>query len=656
MSLLIAAILVLFAGGLAALAAGRSARAAMALGAGSAVAGCALAAWPVLRVVAGGEGLSRQVLWSTPAISVALGIDALSAFFMVPVLVLGGLGAVQATAALARAGRSPGPAWFAWNTLVAGMLVVAAARDAVLFLIAWEMMSLAAWVLVVSDHERKDVRRAGWIYLVSAHLGTAALVALFLLLIRAGGASLESLPHAAAAPLAAVLFALALAGFGVKAGFVPLHVWLPGTYAAAPPHVAALMSGAMAKLGLYGVLRVACLLGAPQPWWGPVLIAVGACSSLTGIALALVQRDLRRSLGYSSIENTGLITLALGLGFLGWSSGNPALASLGFLAGLFHVWSHAAMKGLMFLASGAVSYATGLQDLERMGGLLKRMPVTGAVLFAGAVAMSGLPPLNGFVSECLLVIGLVGSAFRSGSVLPLLAVGGLAFVGSLAAACFLRIVGIALLGSGRSGEARGAKEAPWAVVAPGVILALACVAMAVLPSLPAAAAGRAMTAVSPEISAMGAGRPLPALGLANAVLLGSLLAGAGLLAVVLRGRPAGAASTWGCGYLSPSTRMQYTARSFSEILATRLLPAFLRPGLRGSRPEGVLPGKADFGSEYDDPLKKGAYEPFFARWADRFARLRWLQQGQLNIYIIYILVVVVLGLGWATWSTLRATG
>lgn len=655
MPLLVAAIVVLFAGGLAALAAGRFARVANVLGAGSAVAGCALAAWPVVRVIAGGEGLSRRVLWSTPAISVALGIDALSAFFMVPVLVLGALGAVQATAIFARAGRSPAPAWFGWNTLVAGMLVVAAARDAVLFLVAWEMMSLAAWVLVVSDHERKDVRRAGWIYLVSAHLGTAALVALFLLLIRAGGASLESLPQAAG-PLAAALFALALAGFGVKAGFVPLHVWLPGTYAAAPPHVAALMSGAMAKLGLYGLLRVACLLGAPQPWWGPVLVAVGACSALTGIALALVQRDLRRSLGYSSVENTGLIALALGLGFLGWSSGNPALASLGFLAGLFHVWSHAAMKGLMFLASGAVSCATGLQDLERMGGLLKRMPVSGAVLFLGAVAMSGLPPLNGFVTECLLVIGLVGDALRSGSVFPLLAVGGVAFVGSLAAACFLRIVGVALLGSGRSEEARGATEAPWAVVAPGVVLAAACVAMAVVPSLPAAAAARAMAVVSPGTSAAGAVRPLPALGLANAVLLGSLLAGAGLLALGLRGRRSAAGSTWGCGYLSPSPRMQYTGRSFSEILATRLLPAFLRPGLRGSRPEGMLPGKADFGSEYDDPLKKRGFEPFFARWADRFARLRWLQQGQLNIYIIYILVVLVLGLGWATWSTLRVKG
>lgn len=389
MSPFVTGILVLLAGGSAAFAAGRFARW---VGMGSALAGCALAAWPVLRVICGGAAIPRQVVWGTPAITVAFGIDALSAFFMAPVLLLGALGAIQAAAVSKRA---DGAAWFAGNILLAGMLAVAAARDAVLFLVAWEVMSLAAWILVSSEHERREVRRAGWIYLVAAHLGTAALVALFLLLIRAGGASLAPLPQAVSAPLAAAIFGLALAGFGVKAGFVPLHVWLPGAYAAASSHVAGVMSGAMASLGLYGILRVASLLGAPQAWWGPVLFAIGAASAAAGISLALAQRDLRRSLGYSSVENVGLIAVALGIGFAGRSTGHPSLAALGFLAGLFHVWSHAAMKGLMFFGAGAVTAATGCQDMEKLGGLLKRMPVTGAVLIVGAVAMSGLPPLNG---------------------------------------------------------------------------------------------------------------------------------------------------------------------------------------------------------------------------------------------------------------------
>ena len=365
--------------------------------------------------------------------------------------------------------------------------MVLIARTVLLFLLSWEMMSISAFFLVTFEHEKFEVRRAGWVYLVATHLGVAFLFATFLLLGRqAGGlefASFDGMP-ALDGFWSGLIFVLALIGFGAKAGFVPFHVWLPEAHPAAPSHVSALMSGVMIKMGLYGLLRICTFLGAPAPWWGLLLGTVGLLTALVGISLALQQRDLKRVLAYSSIENIGLIGLALGVGIWSLASAMPALAALATAAGLLHIWNHALMKGLLFLAAGSVVHGTGTRDMEQLGGLMKRMPWTGAAMMAGAVAISALPPLNGFVSEWLLYLSLMKCGLETSggrSLTALLAVGLVALVGGLAAVTFVRLAGIVLLGSPRSEASGHSHESSAWMVAPMVILVVLCVTVAVVP-------------------------------------------------------------------------------------------------------------------------------------------------------------------------------
>ena len=262
------------------------------------------------------------------------------------------------------------------------MTLVLLARNAVLFLSAWELMAVSSFFLVTFEHERESVRSAGWIYLVATHLGTGFLLVLFILMGRETG-SMDFTVWAAqgihAPELAGMLFLLAVVGFGTKAGFMPFHVWLPEAHPAAPSHVSALMSGAMIKIGIYGLMRSLTFLGAPSIWWGWLLLFVGLASGVLGIIFALAQHDLKRLLAYSSVENIGLITAGLGLGLLGVSYNQPLISILGFGGALLHVLNHSLFKGLLFLAAGSVVHATGTRDTNRLGGLLKKMPWTGAV-------------------------------------------------------------------------------------------------------------------------------------------------------------------------------------------------------------------------------------------------------------------------------------
>jgi formate hydrogenlyase subunit 3/multisubunit Na+/H+ antiporter MnhD subunit len=665
MDVLLASIALQVLGGLGALLCSRSPRWATALGAGGAVAGCLLGLVPTLPVLLGGTPLSLSVPWDASHGSFAVGLDPLSAFFLLPVLVLSPLAAVYGADYLlaSRKEKSLGGPWFFFNAFVAGMVLVVIARAAVLFLVAWEAMSLAAFFLVTFEHEKAEVRKAGWIYLAATHLGVAFLFAAFVLLGRqAGSLDFDSFGAAAApGPVAAgLVFVLALVGFGTKAGFVPLHVWLPEAHPAAPSHVSALMSGVMIKMGLYGLLRVLTFLGPPQPWWGPTLAAVGLITGLVGIALALSQCDLKRVLAYSSIENVGLIALALGVGLWGWAGGLPAVAALGFTAALLHVWNHALMKGLLFLAAGSVLHGTGTRDVEKLGGLMKRMPWTASLLLAGAVAIAGLPPSNGFVSEWLTYLGLMKGGLETGgaaSLAALLAVGLLALVGGLAVIAFVRLTGIALLGTPRSEAAEHAHEASWWLVGPMVVLAALCLTVAVVPNLVV----RLLSAPLDQLLRQEAGRtlldleqadaPLFTLGTANAWLLAAVgLASVALFALTRR-RPQAQGPTWGCGYAKPTVRMQYTGRSFAEMMAEHLLPRLLRPRTHKQAPRGLFPTAGGFEADCPDPVREGVYEPFFRRWADRFTRLRVLQQGHVNVYVLYVLLTVMIALAWLSLRT-----
>lgn len=616
---------------------------------------------PVVRRLAGQDLAPLRLPWQAPTQDLLLGLDPLSAFFLLPVLVLGALAAIYGRTYLLAYKKSLGAAASAWCVLMAAMVAVVIARSTVLFLVAWEAMTLASYVLVTFEHELAEVRRAGFVYLVAAHVGEACLLAMFLLLDqRAAGLGFDafaSMP-APAAGFSALIFVLAAVGFGIKAGFLPLHVWLPEAHAAAPSHVSALMSGVMIKLGLYGFLRVTTFLPHAS-WWGPALMVLGLAGALWGISMALCQRDMKRVLAYSSVENMGIITLGVGLAFWRASKGDVFTAGLGACGALLHVWNHAAMKGLMFLSAGSVLHGSGSKDMEKLGGLMKRMPSTGVLMMVGAVAIAGLPPLGGFVSEWLIYLGLMGGnlAHTAGfDLAALFAVGLLAFIGGLAALCFVRLIGIVLLGEPRSQAAAHAHESTLGLLGPMVVLGSAVVGMAIIPDLllrifrPVAAQLFGAVVAGNFVHGQGS---VHLLGLCNA----AVWAGLGVATIVwllLRRRPAPSVETWGGGYAAPTARMQYSARSFSEFVSLRLFPRSLRVRTTVNRKDAVFPPTGRFSSRCTDPLTHAVYEPFFLRWAERFTRLRWIQQGALHIYFLYIFVVAVAALAWISWSNWMA--
>jgi hydrogenase-4 component B len=618
------------------------------------VAGCLVGLLGAVSALVSAPALPLTAPWQVPGGALIVSIDALSAFFLIPLFAFAPLAAVYGRAYLAHRGDAARTAVASavLALLVAAMALVLLARHAMLFLVAWEAMALLAYVLISTDHTEAEVRRAGWTYLIASHVGVLALIGLFLALAsHAGGAldfaAFQRMPELSPSAVLGLL-ALALVGFGVKAGVPGLHVWLPEAHAAAPSHVSALMSAVLVKLGVYGMLRVATMLPVPEAA-GATLMLLGLVGALGGIALALQQRDLKRVLAYSTIENLGIVLFGLGLGFWARSRGDLPLAALGFAGGLLHVWNHCAMKGLLFLAAGGVLHATGTKDLERLGGLLRKMPVTGAATVVGAVAIAGLPPLNGFVGEWLIYRGLATASLAASSWVSVTAMAGiaaLAVVGALATLCFVRLIGVALLGEPRSESAQRAHEPSWEIAGPVVLLAAVCVLLA----LASPALADALSRLVGELcGANGAAANVRAALVPLAALyfgfFGALLAGALLIIRLVKG--AASDATWGCGYTAPNSRMQYTASSFGELASHHLTPTVLRTRAESAQPRGPFPDAVGWSSSQVDPLTRAVYEPLLSSWGDRFARLRWVQQGNLHFYLLYLAGSAVLGLVWA---------
>lgn len=653
MALLLLALCVLLAGGLGALLTSRSARWATRLGSCSTVVACVLGTIPTIRALLGGSVDSLSLAWSVPYGAFAVGLDALSAVFLVAVFALSALSAVYGAAYVRESGYPPGRTWFFFNLFVAAMVLVLLARNAILFLMAWESMTLASFFLVTTDDADEAVQEAGWTYLVATHLGTAVLLVLFVLLGRESG-SLDFSGFAARPGTADLLFVLAVIGFGTKAGFLPLHVWLPEAHPAAPSHVSALMSGVMIKIGIYGLLRVLTVLGSPAVWWGWLLCAIGLTSAVVGVVFALAQHDLKRLLAYHSVENVGIIALGLGVGLLGLCDDRPSIAVAGFTGALLHVINHAGFKGLLFLAAGAVAHATGTRDINRLGGLIKAMPWTGLAFVTGAAAISGLPPLNGFISEWLIYTGSIEALLESGgaSVAPHLAVVvGLALVGGLAAACFAKAFGIAFLGEARSPGAGRAHEAPAAMYIPMLLLAVACALIGVLAPVvvgalqPAVAQLTRFPAETASANLVATTRGLAGLvRLALALIVLAVLAVSARRYLLGRGR-VGVGVTWDCGYAAPAARMQYTASSFAQPL-TALFAGLLRQRREREGPRGLFPKHARFATHTSDLFAERFYQPVFLRVGKWLAALRWLQHGQSHLYVLYIAVTLLVLLVW----------
>jgi len=457
------------------------------------VAGCGLAgalAGVGLGAVCLGTGIVPTVSTSfLPLTGFALRVDGLSAFFLIVVGVVGAAVTVYGFGySAAYEGRYSLRLLGAMlNVLLLSLSVQVMADNALTFLMAWEAMSLSAYSMVLTEHDRPGTVRAAHWYIAVTHAGFAALLAMFLLL--SAGDLTTSFAGMRSASLSSgtrdAAFALALLGFGTKAGIAPLHVWLPMAHPVAPSHVSALMSGVVIKMGVYGLLRVTIdlLVGGP-PWWGGLVLGVGTVSALLGVLYALMEHDLKRLLAYHSVENVGIIFIGSGAGLMFQSFGLPTLAALGIVAGMYHTINHACFKGLLFLGAGSVVHAMGTRNMEEMGGLIKRMPRTACFFLLGACAISALPPLNGFASEWLVFQTLLGGSAipqpEVAVVMPI-AVAMLALSSGLAAACFVKAFGITFLAIPRSARAEQAHEAPWSMQAGMATLAVACVALGLAP-------------------------------------------------------------------------------------------------------------------------------------------------------------------------------
>jgi hydrogenase-4 component B len=526
-------------------------------------------------------------------------------------------------------------------------------------------MALTAYCLVSFEYEKTEARNAGVLYFIMSHVGTGCLVLGFLLLFqhshdysfesfRAVGPGLGN-GHRDAA------FLLFLFGFGIKAGIVPLHIWLPVAHPVAPSNVSALLSGVLIKTGIYGLARVYFdFLGTPPLWWGVTILAVGTVSAVLGVLYALMEHDLKRLLAYHSIENIGIILMGMGAALMFLHNGHPVLASLALIAGLYHTMNHALFKALLFLGAGAVLHATHTRNMEEMGGLIKRMPKTAFFFLVGAVAISALPPLNGFVSEWLTYQALL-QGFRTTEhlvrvVFPLSGAM-LALTGALAAACFVKAFGITFLAQPRSEEARRAHEVSGSMLGGMGLLAIACVFLGLFPTVflkvfdpvTAQLTGHELSSDLTLVNGLVLGNSQPQGG--SVSTLGIALTGLcllpipfGLWLVFGRRTRVRVGPTWDCGLRGLTPQMEYTATGFSKPIRM-IFKAVFRPRREVQREYDYSPYFAKtlrFESQIEEAFVTRLYRPL-NRGILRFSRrMRGLQAGSIQAYLIYIFVTLLL--------------
>jgi hydrogenase-4 component B len=630
------------------------------LGSAAASAVTALGAAQVLRTGSAAHGtlfLHRASGWS-----LGFTVDPLSAWFL---LVLSLVAIPIAVYSLGYAPHGPaGRRWpfmaAAFTVLLGALEVVFSAADAITFLFAWELMTLTTAALVATEHEARDSRRAALLYLVMSHIATGFLIAGFLVAAATTGTiSFEGLfsGRLGAAPHRDLLFVLFLAGFGVKAGVIPLHVWLPEAHPAAPSSISALMSAVIIKTGIYGIVRICAFgLGTPRLSWGVLVVALGGISATLGVLYALMQHDLKRLLAYHSIENIGIILLGLGAGMVALTAGHGDIATIGIAASLYHVLNHAVFKGLLFLGAGGVVMSTGTRQIEQFGGLLRRMPWTASCFLVGATAISGLPPLNGFASEWLTFQAFLFGFFHSTDhfVHFLFPVGAavLALTTALAAACFVKAFGISFLALPRSPEAEQARESPAVMLVPQAILAVLCVVLGVfpghvlrvlgtvtsaLPGLPLAVdlAPRGMT-MATDLGTFDRVTPI--------VLTGVLAAGV-TLAILLTWRPGAATRrvpAWGCGGELAAAN-EYTATAFSKPVMM-IFGALYRPTRTVEALADVsayFPREVRYRSSIEPTFERYVYGPLLRAVLRVAAGMKVLQAGSLHAYLAYVIALVI---------------
>lgn len=607
--------------------------------------------------IAGLVGLSLNALqigsgtidlpWNVPHGAFHMSLDAVSAVFLFPVFLVVPLGAVYGLGYFSGDARPPAVRRFRlfYGLIGASTVTILTAQNSILFLISWEIMAISGFFLVAAEDHHEEARSAGLLYLVATHTGTLALIAMFVLLSNDTGSFEIPAAGSLVSSSGAAIFILGLVGFGLKAGIMPLHIWLPDAHCAAPSHASALLSGLVIKLGIYGLIRITSLYAHVPAWFGWTIFAAGIVSSILGVAFAIAQHDIKRLLAYHSVENIGIIAMGIGLALLGRAHNLPLLVLLGISGALLHVVNHGLFKSLLFFSAGSVISATGTRNIDSLGALLRKQPWTAAFFLVGAVAISGLPPFNGFVSEWLIYMASISTIGAASPVIPvgILAAPALALTGGLALACFVKVFGIAFLGEARSEASATARECKISMRAAMAPLAMACLYIGIMPVTLMPFLEQAAYRFSPDISGTGLNTtlsPLFTISIFSLVLIAAL--GAVTLWLFLKNRTASHnVSTWGCGYAQPTSRMQYTASSFADGLV-----GLFRFGLMTKETENssrsLFPPPGYFHSHTPDGVLDRVLFPLFHHATRTFVWIRArIQNGHTSFYLLCVILTVI---------------
>ncbi len=614
-------------------------------------AGCAIGMGTLAAYGLGERRVWHLVLpWSTPLGRPAFTLDALGALFLLPIFGISALGSAYGIGYWPQTrnpanGRKLG---IFWGWMSAGMALVVLAGQVLVFLAGWEFMAISGYFLLTTEDSDSAARHAGWIYFIATHIATLALVAFFILLHLIHGSLVLWPVHLSGTPgsLAAAMFVLGLTGFGLKAGLVPLHVWLPGAHAVAPSHVSALFSGVMLTMGVYGLVRIAGLFAQPPLWWGITFMALGIISAFLGIVWAMAQQDFKKMMAFSSIENMGIVTVGLGLAELGLTLHQPILVTLGLIGALLHMVNHSLFKPLLFMGAGGIIHATGQRTMDSLGGLAKPMPRTFVLMTLGVMAITGLPPLNGFVSEWIIYLGLLHTTVEKSS-LSLIAVVAvmLAMTGALALAVFTTWISTCFTGKPRGAAPARAHDPSGFMLVPMAILGVLCLLIGIVPVLVTPALSSALAAWQPDLRlpAITAILPLRSFTLPILSLL-LLCVAAWMVSTIWRRRTGNFTNrtgTWDCGYAMPNGRMAYSGASLLQIGA-RLFRGIILSRRQTPDIRGLFPAPARFDRATPDPLLNQLIEPAANRAGDFAVAARAIQGGKVHLYVLYIFLILLI--------------
>ncbi len=543
---------------------------------------------------------------------------------------------------------------FSFLWLNASMVLVTAMEDGLSFLLAWELMSLTSFILVIFEGQKESTLRTGINYLLQMHFGFALIMFGFLMVKDATGEmSFNALGPYFASHSNTILFLIFFAGFGIKAGFIPLHTWLPKAHPAAPSHVSGVMSGVMIKMGIYGILRVTSFLSADQKVIGSIVLIVGIVSGLVGVILAIMQHDLKKLLAYHSVENIGIIGIGIGLSILGMATHDQSLAVLGMAGALLHCINHALFKSLLFFTTGNIYYATGTVNMDELGGIVSQVRATSLAFLVGAIAISGIPPFNGFISEFLIYNGVAHNFTQASfgmSLAGLAAFVSLVLIGGLCLYCFTKAFGLSFLGSRRSFHPAPLHPIKNSMIFPLILLGLAIAFIGFFPAAVLAPLIGALSAfgnLDPSATALaGSGHTLKAIGLTNFILIGSIGGVYALRALQQTRAIKVAGPTWGCGYSGGDFRHQYTPTSYADSLIEIARPAItFQKEFETIGEQEIFPGKRSFHTHVADRVEQSTVTTIIGMLVKYLPMAGRAQTGMIHHYLMYpviFMIVIVL--------------